>query len=196
MPKTPRMKMSDHCKHAQHSKCESPECWCVCHPPDALLQSSEGPHETNDHSAALLPVDPSAAVSTEALPISDDDWFQLNYENPDVLRSGLWHLRYRIEKNLQVPHYRDYHLEVIDAALKLVGSGNQSLSEASPLNAQERERKNTHPQPAAEGRETPDLHEAKDAIVRDWFTGDFSKADLEARLDALIEAAHGPAEPR
>jgi hypothetical protein len=49
---------------------------------------------------------------------------------------------------------------------------------------------------AAEGRETPDLQEAKDAIVHDWFTGDFSKADLEARLDALIEAAHGPAEPR
>lgn len=45
---------------------------------------------------------------------------RLNFSNPEVLRSGLLHLRWCIVENINVPHYRGYHLEVIDAALKLV----------------------------------------------------------------------------
>jgi hypothetical protein len=68
-----------------------------------------------------------AAPTTEQL--CSEDEYSLNYDNPDVLRCGLIHLRHRIDDNLDAPHYRDYHLGVIDAALSLVGSATDSTAE-------------------------------------------------------------------
>jgi hypothetical protein len=129
---------------------------------DALLHSSEGPQETKDHSAALLPADPSAPVSTEPLPALLKQvrlwWAESNAnEQRYTLRRGVDPSRVMFMRGEQ-----SMACQIGMRIEDLIVSGNQSLSEASGPNAQERERKNTHAQTAAEGRETPDLHEAKD----------------------------------
>jgi hypothetical protein len=136
---------------------------------DALLHSSEGPQETNDHGAALLPVEPSAAVETEPLPnrtVTVERFIHWCETTPNQSLTGNSRVAY--DAQIRVLRQLAWYLEGTDDYLitavnwnwenkPRVGSGTQPLSEASGPNAQERERKNTHSQTAAEGRETPDL---------------------------------------
>jgi hypothetical protein len=125
---------------------------------DALLQSSEGPQETNDHGAALLPADPSAAVKAEPLPNESIDGVDYRIE----VTNGVAFMEPGHDQIVQSTTLAGFILyfserSVYRVPAPQIGSGTQSLSEASGCYAQERERTNTHAQPMAEGRETPDL---------------------------------------
>jgi hypothetical protein len=124
----------------------------------SALLSSEGPHETNDHGAALLPADPSAAVKAEPLPNESIDGVDYRIE----VTNGVAFMEPGHDQIVQSTTLAGFILyfserSVYRVPAPQIGSGTQSLSEASGCYAQERERTNTHAQPMAEGRETPDL---------------------------------------
>jgi len=56
-----RMTMSQECKHAQHRKCESDQCWCICHPENKLT-----PKDCPECEGTGADIDPGDQIQTGA----------------------------------------------------------------------------------------------------------------------------------
>jgi hypothetical protein len=223
---------------------------------DALLQSSEGPHETTDHGASLLPADP--ILNLQVILVNECGMWVAQALEFDYAAGGETKadVKQRFEQGLRETiqqHFKmfgnldkllttkpapEYTLDLLNNP-KLVhkyscvskhsftppastGAADvtfpygqisyvepvTSISEASGRYAQERERKNTHPQTVAEGRETPDLHWEKTrlkdviwALLIQVYGGRLLNSlvdtDVPEAIDALITAAlaHGRKPP-
>ena len=71
-----RMIMSADCKHAQHQRCESSACWCVCHPENKLTaQETPDGEETRIH-AGRLGGDPTAQTVEQAKLVTAREAYQ------------------------------------------------------------------------------------------------------------------------
>lgn len=80
----------------------------------------------------------SAELIGQAIPELAETEPRLNYDDPEVLINSLHHLRHRIDiATDQYSHYREYHLEVIDAVLELVVKRDHvSMEPAAPVKSE------------------------------------------------------------